>query len=74
MELKVKYSSGKRAISINNDGSGFIYYPNGRIAACISTASEYQTTTFFYDNNKKKTLICSINEGIFLNYLYFFFQ
>ena len=46
------YSNGQNALSINeNDGTGFIYYPSGRVAIAISSASSYQNSFYVFDDN-----------------------
>lgn len=37
MQVKQCYANGKKALAINEDGSGFAWYPSGKIAACVST-------------------------------------
>eukprot|EP00743_Colponemidia_sp_Colp-15_P004332 GILK01004672.1.p1 GENE.GILK01004672.1~~GILK01004672.1.p1 ORF type:complete len:687 (-),score=94.37 GILK01004672.1:76-2136(-) len=54
----VKYANGIQAILMKNDGSGFIYYPSGRVAVCINKELGYTGTSFFYEDDKRSTLLC----------------
>lgn len=67
MEIKNKinenYSDGNIAIDIKEDNTGFVYYPDNRIAICISKANNYATKVFCYDNDIFYTLICNIDEN-----------
>ena len=44
------YSNGKQAFQFMPDGSGFLVYPSGRPAVCISTVSAYQNRYYVYDD------------------------
>jgi hypothetical protein len=41
---------------------GFIYYPNGSVAVCVSEASSYQKRFFAFDSNRKNTSLLIIDE------------
>jgi hypothetical protein len=41
---------------------GFIYYPSGLVAVCISEASPYQKRFFAFDSNRKNTNLLIIDE------------
>ena len=57
------YSGGQIALSIDEKSkSGFIYYPSGKVAVAISTASSYQNAFYAYDNDKKGSLLLGLNE------------
>ena len=62
--LAATYPDGKQALFMNRDGSGFAYYPTGRVAACITAVSAYQTASYFYENDARKTLIASFDEHV----------
>jgi len=44
------YSNGRQAFQFMPDGSGFLVYPSGRPAVCISTVSAYQNRFYVYDD------------------------
>jgi len=58
----VSYSSGQIALDLNEDGSGFIHYPDGSTAIAIATASSYQNSFYAFDRNRKGTLLAAIDE------------
>lgn len=58
----LKYSSGQVAIDFHDDGSGYIYYPNGRVAVAVSTASDYQNSFYAFDKNRRGTILLGIDE------------
>jgi hypothetical protein len=57
------YENGKLALRFHEDGSGFIYYPSGTVAVCVSEASSYQKKFFAFDKNRKNTNILAIDEN-----------
>ena len=63
--IDVQYGSGKPALYINRDNSGFAYYESGRVAVCVSSLiNGYQVKSFFYADDKAKTLIGTIDENV----------
>lgn len=61
--LEKFYGSGVKAVSIDEQSNaGFIYYPNGKAAVVISTASAYQNSFYAYDKDKKGSLLLALNE------------
>ena len=74
-----KYPNGNKAYSFLPDGSGFVYYPSGRPAVCVSSVSSYQNRHYAYDDaptpkavkpsevlkgNLKEHLLCALDENI----------
>ena len=57
------YDNGNVALRFNEDGTGFIYYPNGSVAVCVSEASAYQKSFYAFDKNRKNTLLLAIDEN-----------
>ena len=62
MSADIKYSSGQAAISLNADGTGYAYYPNGSVAVAVSCASDYQNSFFAFDKNRKSSVLLGIDE------------
>ena len=63
--IDVRYGSGKPALYINRDNSGFAYYESGRVAVCVSSLiNGYQVKSFFYADDHAKTLIGTIDENV----------
>jgi hypothetical protein len=60
--VKLAYSNGQDAVVLNEDGTGYAYYPNGQVAIAVSSASDYQNSFFAFDNNRKSTVLLGINE------------
>lgn len=69
------HDNGAIALSINEDKTGvqqkekmynfctgFIYYPNGAVAVCISPASDYQNRCFAFDKDRKNSVLLAIDE------------
>lgn len=62
------YASGPRASIFKPDGSGFIYYPSGRVAVCkgiIDSRGRY----YLYGDDPRSTPLGAVNEhavGFFL--------
>jgi len=56
-----QYVSGKTAIRLWEDGSGFAYYPSGRIAVTVSSTSKGFVQQCFADN-KGRSVLCQFNE------------
>jgi hypothetical protein len=44
------YPNGQKAFALMPDGSGFVYYPSGRPACCVSTVTDYQSRYYFYED------------------------
>jgi hypothetical protein len=58
------YNNGQIGVSIEDESkAGFIYYPNGKVAVVISTASSYQNAFYAYDKDKLGTLLLGLNEN-----------
>jgi hypothetical protein len=55
--VSVDYPDGTKALRFDDDGVGFVYYPSGNVAVCVSRFSEYQLKFFFYGDDTKGTLI-----------------
>lgn len=53
------YSTGKDAVKIAVDQTGFLYYPDGKVALCATAASDYQNNHYCYDKNG--TLVLAID-------------
>ena len=53
------YSTGKDAVKIGADQTGFLYYPDGKVALCATAASDYQNNHYSYDKNG--TLVLAID-------------
>ena len=58
--IDVRAVSGKPLLTVNADLSGFAYYENGQVAACISCLKGYQFKSFFYAEDG--TLIGCLDE------------
>ena len=58
----VLYDNGRLGLEIKDDGSGFIYYSNGKQAITISTISSYQKTFHAFDYDNKGTILMAIDE------------
>ena len=56
------YATGGKAIDLNEDGSGFIFYPNGQTAVAIATASTYQNSYYAFDSDRKSSLLAAVDE------------
>ena len=57
-----KYDNDVIASNLKDDGTGFVYYPNGNVAVCCSQASEYQNSYYAFDKDKNNTLMLGIDE------------
>lgn len=55
------YSSGVRASIFKADGSGFIYYPSGKVAICKAVI-DGRGRFYIYSNDSKSTSIGAVNE------------
>jgi len=62
MSIKKSYEGGAIGIDIHEDNSGFIYYPTGTIAMCISPVNDYQYCCYAFDSNRKTTMLLGFNE------------
>lgn len=60
--LSQTYDGHTPAIDILEDGSGYIYYPNGAPAIGISPISSYQKSFCAFDKNRKMTMLLGIDE------------
>ncbi|CAM9147343.1 unnamed protein product [Discosporangium mesarthrocarpum] len=63
------YASGAQALAINKDGTGFAYYPSGRVALCISAIGD-KKRYYLYSDEPKATLFGAIDEhgtGFFID-------
>jgi hypothetical protein len=49
--INISGASGKPLLTVNADLSGFAYYENGQVAACISCLKGYQFKSFFYSED-----------------------
>ena len=59
------YSSGQVAKAVNPaNGTGFVYYPDGKVACSISSASEYQNSHYAFDKSKKSTVLLALDEHL----------
>jgi hypothetical protein len=59
-----RYSNGQEAFSIDDiSKAGYIYYPTGKMALAIATASSYQNSFYAYDKDKEDTLLLCLNEN-----------
>jgi len=47
IEGNANYHGGKRALRFQADGGGFVYYPSGNVAVCVSVVNSYQKNFFF---------------------------
>eukprot|EP00903_Cladosiphon_okamuranus_P008860 g8483.t2 len=62
------YPSGSRASAFKADGSGFIYYPTGRVAVCVAVI-DGRSRYYLYGDDIKSTPLGAVNEhavGFFL--------
>lgn len=62
MSIKQFYDGGSIATDIHDDNSGFIYYPNGSVAVCISPVNDYQNCFYAFDTNRKMSMLLGFNE------------
>eukprot|EP01028_Stygiella_incarcerata_P007966 TRINITY_DN332_c0_g3_i1.p1 TRINITY_DN332_c0_g3~~TRINITY_DN332_c0_g3_i1.p1 ORF type:complete len:485 (+),score=111.10 TRINITY_DN332_c0_g3_i1:165-1619(+) len=53
---EVQYGNGAQAIRINKDGSGFLYYPSGRVAVSFTVSGGGLITQFYDDEDVSKSL------------------
>lgn len=60
--IHMKYPDDKKAVELKEDGTGFVYYENGKVAICVSKGNEYAKRVLCYDNDPYYTLVCSIDE------------
>ena len=51
MSISAVYGNKATAIQIADDLTGFIYYPDGKIALCEAAFSDYQNNHYCYDKN-----------------------
>ena len=58
--VDVRAASGQPLLTVNADLSGFAYYENGQVAACMSCLKGYQFKSFFYSEDG--TLIGCLDE------------
>lgn len=71
------YPNGVRPFAFMPDGGGFLYYPSGRPAVCVSTVSSYQSRFYVYEDaptpralkpsevlagKAKEHLLCALDE------------
>ena len=71
------YGNGRPAFKMMPDGSGFLLYPSGHPAACVSTVTPHQNRYFFYEDQPtpravrpsevaagkaKEHLLCAVDE------------
>ncbi|CAD7923496.1 unnamed protein product [Amoebophrya sp. A120] len=57
------YDSGKVALNVEEDGSAFAYYPNGKRAICVSQAQKARRfSAMFFGNEQGSPWLGSINE------------
>lgn len=56
------YENGRECSKLDDKENGFIYYPSGLVAVCISEASSYQKRFFAFDSNRKNTNLLIIDE------------
>lgn len=57
-----KYDSGATAIDLKEDGTGFLYYPNGSIAISCSQATDYQNSYYVFDKDRGGSLLFGLDE------------
>ena len=58
------YNNGQIAVSLAaTSKAGYVYYPNGKVAIAISTASTYQNSYCAYDDDEKNSLLLALNEA-----------
>ncbi len=62
-KVQVKFpGSDKVCIAINDDGTGFIYYPNGKFAVAISPGpTDYQKSFYAFDKDRNGTILAGID-------------
>ena len=56
------YDNDVVSSNLKEDGTGFVYYPNGNVAVCCSQASDYQNSYYAFDKDKNNTLMLGIDE------------
>lgn len=61
MAKETSFSGGNKALAFREDGTGFAYYPNGKIALAVSPQSAYQVVSFAYDKDKNNTLLVAVD-------------
>ena len=60
---EAQYRTGQKATVWNPDGSGFAYYPSGRVAVVVGRVSDkYQR--YFYEDDERNTLIGTMDENV----------
>lgn len=62
------YPSGAKAMAFKADGSGFIYYPSGRVAICKGVV-DGRGRYYMYGDDARSTPLGAVNEqavGFFL--------
>lgn len=55
------YPSGARAVEFKRDGSGFIYYPSGRVGVCKGVVNG-RARYYMYGDDVRSTPLGSVNE------------
>lgn len=63
MSVQIKFPGGdKVCVAINSDGTGFIYYPNGKFAVAISPGpTDYQKSFYAFDKDRNGTILAGID-------------
>ena len=51
MAVSSRYGNQQEAVKIAKDLTGFVYYPDSRVALCETASSDYQNNHFCYDKN-----------------------
>jgi hypothetical protein len=62
MAVNAKYSNGQKAICFNDDGTGFVYYPNGAVAITVSSASDYQNSYCAFDKDRRNSALFALDQ------------
>jgi hypothetical protein len=60
--MLIKYDSDMVAVDLHTDGTGFIYYPNGGVAVCISQATDYQNSYYCFDKGVDGGVLLGLDE------------
>lgn len=60
--MELKYENGQIGAELLENGSGFLYYPNGSVAVAISEVSSYQNAFYAYDKNRRGTILLGFDE------------
>lgn len=57
------YTNGRVAAELDGQGVGYVYYPCGQTAVCVSPASDYQNRFFAFDKSgKASTVLLGVDE------------